>query len=148
MGAFSRDDPEGGARNGVPRPRLVTVVSGGSGNPPARHYDLAARSFAARLGRKCPKWKRGTQTQNRHGGAPKGARPASWDAGAPRKRPGTQRYCVPTGCRCIRAPVGAPPTPRRGVEEIRKPRAQMRRGNEDTCRALASLARDTRIELG
>jgi hypothetical protein len=47
---------------------------GGSGNPPARHYDLAARSFAARIRRKCRRWKRGTQTQNRHGGAPKGAR--------------------------------------------------------------------------
>src|ERR1700730_13912109 len=68
------------------------MLSGGSGNPPARHYDLAARSFAARIGRQCPRWKRGTQAQNRHGGAPKGARPASWDAGAPRKRPGPLRY--------------------------------------------------------
>ena len=35
---------EGGARSGVPRLRLVTVRLGRSGTPPARHYDLAARS--------------------------------------------------------------------------------------------------------
>ena len=98
------------------------------------------------------------QTQNRHGGAPKGARPASWDAGAPRKRPGPLRY-ISAFTRVLCDAAGPPDAaasgrlsalrpPLIGVEEIRKPRAQMRRGNEDTCRALASLARDTRIELG
>src|SRR5882757_2771584 len=53
---------------------LVANALGRFGTPSARHYDLAARSFAARIGRQCPRWKRGTQTQNRHGGAPKGAR--------------------------------------------------------------------------
>src|SRR5262245_22269618 len=42
--ACSRDDPEDGARRGVPRRRLVTVGLGRHGTPPARHYDLAARS--------------------------------------------------------------------------------------------------------
>jgi len=66
-GASSRDDPEGGAGSGVPRPRLVTVGLGRSGTPPARHYDLAARSSlhgsggnagdgSADPGRKSPRW--------------------------------------------------------------------------------------------
>ncbi len=58
-GASSRDDPEGGAGSGVLRPRLVTAGPGRSGTPPARHYDLAARSIAARIRRKCRRWKRG-----------------------------------------------------------------------------------------
>src|SRR5215813_212721 len=42
--ACSRDDPECGARRGVLRRRLVTARPGRPGTPPARHYDLAARS--------------------------------------------------------------------------------------------------------
>src|SRR5262249_20671539 len=42
--ACSRDDPECGARRGVLRRRLVTAGPGRPGTPPARHYDLAARS--------------------------------------------------------------------------------------------------------
>src|ERR1700730_7836037 len=129
-GPFSRDDREGGGGNGVPRLRLVTAASGGSGNPPARHYDLAARSIAARIRRKCRRWKRGTQTQNRHGGAPKGARPASWDAGTPAGVPDPQRHCGSTGCRCTRAPVGAPPTPHRGGEIRKDPGANTPRERE------------------
>src|SRR5262245_9926825 len=40
----SGDDPEGGAGSGVLRRRLVTAGPGRPGTPPARHYDLAARS--------------------------------------------------------------------------------------------------------
>src|SRR5262249_56746157 len=43
-GASSRDDPEGGARRGVLRRRLVTARPGRPGKSPATHYDLAARS--------------------------------------------------------------------------------------------------------
>src|SRR6516165_6263372 len=39
-----RRHPEGGARRGVLRRRLVTACLGRPGTPPARHYDLAARS--------------------------------------------------------------------------------------------------------
>src|SRR5262249_45998454 len=39
-----RRHPEGGARPGVRRQRFVTVCLGRPGPPPARHYDLAARS--------------------------------------------------------------------------------------------------------
>ena len=67
--------------------------------------------------------------KNRHGGAPRGERPASWDAPrltradhvASRKRDNN-----------ISAPVGAPPTPLRvGCEWIEtNPGATTRRGNE------------------
>ena len=39
--------------------RLVANALGRFGTPSARHYDLAARSIAARIGRKCPRWKHG-----------------------------------------------------------------------------------------
>ena len=38
---------------------LVANALGRFGTPSARHYDLAARSIAARIGRKCPRWKHG-----------------------------------------------------------------------------------------
>src|SRR5215468_7312527 len=84
-----RRHPEGGARRGVLRRRLVTVGLGRPGTPPARHYDLAARSSLHGSEGNCPPlWdggrrrrrKRGPEAQNRHGGAPRGERPASWDA--------------------------------------------------------------------
>src|SRR5262245_8307262 len=53
-GASSRDDPEGGARCGVLRRRLVTFRPGRPGTPPARHYDLAARSSLHGFESKCP----------------------------------------------------------------------------------------------
>src|SRR5712691_4855743 len=55
----SGDGPVGGARRGVSRRRLVTVRLERPGTPPAKHYDLAARSFAARTRRKWRERKRG-----------------------------------------------------------------------------------------
>src|SRR5215468_11677235 len=63
----SGDDPEGGARRGVLRRRLVTACPGRPGKSPARHYDLAARSSlngsggnagdgSAAPGEKPPRW--------------------------------------------------------------------------------------------
>src|SRR5262249_11990353 len=52
--ACSRDDPECGARRGVLRRRLATVRPGRLGTPPARHYDLAARSSLYGSGRQLP----------------------------------------------------------------------------------------------
>src|SRR5262249_42753893 len=84
-----RRHPEGGARSGVLRRRLVTAGLGRPGPPPARHYDLAARSSLHGSEGNCPplqdggrprRRKRGPGAQNRHGGAPRGERPASWDA--------------------------------------------------------------------
>src|SRR5262249_9215188 len=49
-----RRHPEGGAGSGVLRRRLVTVCLGRPGTPPARHYDLAARSSLHGSGRQMP----------------------------------------------------------------------------------------------
>src|SRR5215831_6219668 len=74
-----RRHPEGGARRGVLRRRLVTVGLGRPGTPPARHYDLAARSslhgsarqLPAVVGRRAPK-----ETEAR----PRGLKPPRWSA--------------------------------------------------------------------
>ena len=66
--------------------------------------------------------------ENRHGGAPRGERPASWDA--PRLTRADGR--VSQTRQQTSAPVGAPPTPLRvGCEWIEtNPGAATRRGNE------------------
>src|SRR5260370_25721663 len=94
--------------------RLVTASLGRLGTPPARHYDLAARSSlhgsggnagdgSAGPGLKPPRWsaeRRASLRALRDAGTPLGARPATLLR--------ANRY------RCTGAPVGAPPTPRRG----------------------------------
>jgi hypothetical protein len=50
---------------------------GRSGAPPARHYDLAARSSLHGLRRIIPQTEARPPATNRHGGAPRGARPAA-----------------------------------------------------------------------
>jgi hypothetical protein len=69
---------------------------------------------------------------NRHGGAPKGARPTLLDAGRFASARACRVMACPTGCRCTRAPVGAPPTPQ-GGDSISKTRAQSRSGNAMGC---------------
>src|SRR5437899_3813924 len=84
--------------------------------------------------------------QNRHGGAPRGERPASWDARRLARRLAYRvisaftRVCdahdTPHGCLArTRTFLGAPPTPRFGVSEatMQTPGANMRRGNEMGC---------------
>src|SRR6516164_278453 len=74
-----RRHPEGGAGSGVLRRRLVTAGPGRPGTPPARHYDLAARSslhgsgrqMPAVVGRRAPK-----ETEAR----PRGPKPPRWSA--------------------------------------------------------------------
>src|SRR5262249_9870645 len=101
-----RRHPEGGARRGVLRRRLVTVRPGRPGTPPARHYDLAARSslhgsgrqLPAVVGRRAPK---GTEAR------PRGPKPPRWSAErrasrvmgrkAPRKRRAGRDAARPTG---------------------------------------------------
>jgi hypothetical protein len=138
----SGDDPEGGAGSGVLRRRLVTAGPGRPGTPPARHYDLAARSslhgsarqLPAVVGRRAPK-----ETEAR----PRGPKPPRWSAErrasrvmgrkAPRKRLACRVMACPTGVPpSTRTFLGAPPTPRFGVSEakLQTPGAEMRRGNE------------------
>src|SRR5215831_19306139 len=74
-----RRHPEGGARRGVLRRRLVTVRPGRPGTPPARHYDLAARSSLHGSGRQLPavvgRWAP-KETEAR----PRGPKPPRWSA--------------------------------------------------------------------
>src|SRR4051812_32599693 len=78
-GASSRDDPEGGAGSGVLRPRLVTAGSGGPGHrPPGTMTWL--RGARCTDPEAMPEMEARPPAKNRHGGAPKGERPASWDA--------------------------------------------------------------------
>src|SRR5262245_4721485 len=140
-----RRHPEGGARRGVLRRRLVTVCLGRPGTPPARHYDLAARSSLHGSGRQMPAvaWRRAPKetearprVKNRHGGAPRGERPALWDATRLARRLACRVMCTPNGCLArTRTFLGAPPTPRFGVSEakLQTPGAEMRRGNEMGC---------------
>src|SRR5713101_9160445 len=95
--------------------------------------------LAARIRRKCRRWKHGTPAENRHGGAPRGARPplgtrgASQAPGVPRKSAFTRvsdalRHVA--GAAAPERRLGAPP-PLVGVDEgkVQTPDA-MRRGNE------------------
>src|SRR5262247_1656131 len=72
------------------------------------------------------------RVKNRHGGAPRGERPASWDARRLARRLACRVMCTPNGCRCTRTFLGAPPTPRFGVGEatMQTPGAKMRRGKD------------------
>src|SRR4051812_12824596 len=101
---------KGGAGSGVLGPRLVPAGSGGPGHRPpgtttwlrgARCTDPEAMSeMEAR-----------PPAKNRHGGAPRGERPASWDA--PRLTRADQSRLANATTTNISAPVGAPPTPPR-----------------------------------
>src|SRR5215475_8820314 len=107
--------PECGARCGVLRRRLVTAPREVRDTARQALYDLAARSSLHGLRRKCRRRKRGPRPKI----ATVERREASvlryWTQGASHA-PGMSRHDMPNGCRCIRAPVGAPPTPRRWVQ--------------------------------
>src|SRR6266852_3647662 len=122
--------PAAAARNRSPRE---------AGTPPSRHYDLGARrslhgSKPAEASATAPKGDGSAApgAQNRHGGAPRGERPASWDARRLARRLACRVMCRPNGCRCTRTFLGAPPTPRFGVSEakLQNPGRKMRRGKE------------------
>src|SRR6476661_6723737 len=81
-----------------------TQTPGGSGNPPSAttsgREELAdGEAFLLHPAR--------DRANNRRGGAPRGERPASWDVRRP-LAPAGLRYWPADGCRCTRAPVGAP----------------------------------------
>ena len=96
-----------GARRGVLRRRLVTVGPGRPGTPPARHYDLAARSslhgsgrqLPAVVGRRAPK-----ETEAR----PRGPKPPRWSAERRASRVmGRKAPCKRLTCRVMACPTGA-----------------------------------------
>src|SRR3981081_1396611 len=125
-GASSRQEPEGGGGGGVPRPRLVAVVSGGwVPRPPGTTTWL--RGARCTDPEAMPEMEARPPAENRHGGAPRGTGPPCVDAPrltsaevAPRKRGNNTS-----------APVGAPPAPLRvGCKWIEtNPGATTRRGN-------------------
>src|SRR6476659_3529191 len=73
---------KGGAGSGVLRPRLVTAGSGGPGHrPPGMMTWL--RGARCTDPEAMPEMEARPPAENRHGGAPRGERPASWDAPRP-----------------------------------------------------------------
>src|SRR4029078_5900963 len=66
---------KGGAGRGVLRPRLVTAGSGGPGHRPPGCEELRCTDPEAMPGMEAR-----PPAENRHGGAPRGERPGSWDA--------------------------------------------------------------------
>src|SRR6478735_11969504 len=100
--------PAAAARNRSPREAR---------DAPGEHYDSSLRSGA----------------QNRHGGAPRGERPVSWDARRLARRLACRDMARRTGVPpSTRTSLGAPPT-LIGVSEARMqdPGAKTRRGNEE-----------------
>src|SRR5262244_1535682 len=75
--------------------------------------------LAARI-RVMPETEARPRVKNRHGGAPRGERPASWDARRLARRLAYRVMIRPTGVPpSTRTFLGAPPTPRFGVSEAR-----------------------------
>src|SRR6266567_6071990 len=95
----------------------VASRGGDSQSPPrevrkaaAGHYDPVRGARCDRSGRKSGEGKRGTGAKNRHGGAPGGERPASWDARRLARRLACRVTCRPNGCLAsTRTSLGAPP---------------------------------------
>ena len=116
-----RKRPEDGARRGVLRRRLATVRPGRPGTPPARHYDLAARSSLHGSEGKCPPLYGGAGAEGDGSAAPrpKTATVERREASVPRhgtqgasQAPGVPRHGTPNGCFArTRTSLGAPPTP-------------------------------------
>src|ERR1700716_2376863 len=130
-GASSRDDPEGGAGSGVPRLRLVTADSGGPGHRPPgmRTWLRGARCTDPEA---MPEMEARPPAKNRHGGAPRGERPASWDA--PRLTRADSRASharQQDKCACRRSARPSLGVGREGIKT--NPDAATRRGTEEDC---------------
>src|SRR6476646_7062961 len=135
MRGVSGDDPEGGARSGVLRPRLGTADSGGPGHrPPGMMTWL--RGARCTDPEEMPEMEARPPAENRHGGAPRGERPASRDA--PRLTSADQSRLANATTRQVRLSAIRPPlsfgllggwTRSQGPN----PGATTRRGNEEDC---------------
>ena len=127
-----RKRPEDGATRGVLRQRLATARPGRPGTPPARHYDLAARSSLHGSEGKCPPLYGGgaegdgsaaprpktATVERREASVPRhGTQGASQAPGVPRHKRVSRASCDaptarPTGVPpSTRTSLGAPPTP-------------------------------------
>jgi hypothetical protein len=122
-GPSSRDDPEGGAGSGVLRPRLVTAGSGGPGHrPPGMMTWL--RGARCTDPEAMPEMEARPPAENRHGGAPRGERPASWDA--PRLTRADPSRLANATTDIVRLSALRPPLDRDGRDHKDKTRAQQR----------------------
>ena len=130
-GASSGDGPEGGAGSGVLRPRLVTAGSGGPGHrPPGTTTWL--RGARCTDPEAMPEMEARPPAENRHGGAPRGERPASWDA--PRLTRADPSRLANATTEIVRLSALRPPLVGDGREGIEtNPGATTRRGNEQHC---------------
>ena len=72
------------------------------------------------------------RANNRRGGAPRGERPASWDVRRP-LAPAGVRHSPADGCRCTRAPVGAPLPSLFEEGAVQTSEGLMPRENDDAC---------------
>src|SRR5213083_1587269 len=99
--------PAAAARNRSPR----------EARDPARQaLRPGCEELAARI-RVMPETEARPRVKNRHGGAPRGERPASWDARRLARRLAYRVMIRPTGVPLsTRTFLGAPPTPRLGGE--------------------------------
>jgi hypothetical protein len=113
--ACSRDDPECGARCGVPRRRLVTVVPGGTGPRPPGTTTWLRGARCTDSGGNAGDGSADPGAKNRHGGAPGGVRPASWDARRLARRLACRVMARTNGCSAERPNVSRrSATPRSG----------------------------------
>ncbi len=141
-GASSGDVPEGGVRLWRFAAAARNRSSREARDPARRALRLGCEELRCTDPEEMPEKEARTPAQNRHGGAPIGARPASWDAWHPagclacRARSAHARLTRqarrvplhPSACR-----RSAHPSDRGPVEVKVKTRARMRRGNEMGC---------------
>src|SRR5712692_7708761 len=130
-GRLPRGDPEGGARRGVLRRRLATAPR--EARDPARQALGPGREeLALRIRRQCRSPEARPPAKNRHGGAPRGARPPLGTRGAS-QAPGVPRHEHAGVPRWTPRVSRRSATPRRVAKgKVQSPGA-MRRGNEKVC---------------
>src|SRR5215472_2004125 len=111
--------PAAAARNRWPREAR---------DPACQALRPGCEELAERIRSKCRRRKRGTGAQNRHGGAPRGGRPASWDARRPARCLACRVTCRPNRCLASTGTsLGAPPPPKFGCAKQKiKPRRKKR----------------------
>jgi len=124
--APSRGDPEGGAGGGVPRLRLATAGSGGSGPRPPGTTTWLRGARCTHSPEEMPETEARPPAKNRHGGAPRGVRPWCFKRkgrATPRKR-GWSRLASATGWRLLGAPL---PVGEKGKERDAAPARDVQR---------------------
>ena len=123
---------KGGAGSGVLRPRLVTAGSGGPGHrPPGMTTWL--RGARCTDPEAMPEMEARPPAENRHGGAPRGERPASWDA--PRLTRADPSRLANATTDIVRLSALRPPLfgSWTRTDKGPNPGATTRRGNEQHC---------------